>query len=115
MGVCPARYSNIYEINPKLRTRMMDFDALEISQNDLGLFYSSFKEWEVDINETIEIIRLLMACNETSKFAIKVFKISGEKESTTFAVDFPQYVFGLWDFCTLTKRMLGKSLNIINC
>jgi hypothetical protein len=108
MGICASKYSKIYELKPELRKNMMAFDSLGISEADLGQFYRSFLKWDEADKGVAEILEILMTCNETSKFAIKVFRRQHSRTTTNAdIVTFPEFVISIWEFCSLSKYMLG--------
>jgi Ca2+-binding EF-hand superfamily protein len=91
-------------------TEMMDqFTAMQLRKSDVQKLFDVFSTVDVDGSGTIGIAELLTFLDlDRTQFTEKVFSIFDDNKSGD--IDFKEFVMSLWNYCTLTKITLGKSL-----
>lgn len=105
MGCSPSKYHKIYSKNNVIRALKPNFDALLLSEDDVGRLYRVFKRVDMDNSGTIDTAELLTVMDvERTKFTTRVFSIFDEDKSG--AVDFKELVLALWNYCSLGKASL---------
>mmetsp|Transcript_1741 Transcript_1741/g.2724 ORF Transcript_1741/g.2724 Transcript_1741/m.2724 type:complete len:509 (-) Transcript_1741:189-1715(-) len=106
MGCGPStKYDNIYLTVPKVRQYIGDFNALGISERDVGRLYGLFTVIDSDGSGCIEIIELLMFLDvERTRFTKRIFSMFDDDNSGE--IDFREFVLSIWNYCTLGKTSL---------
>jgi Ca2+-binding EF-hand superfamily protein len=90
---------------PKVRQHVGDFNALGITECDVGRLYGLFRAIDGDGSGSIEIIELLMFLDvERTRFTKRIFSMFDDDNSGS--IDFREFVLSIWNYCTLGKTSL---------
>lgn len=104
MGCCCSAYGNVYS-RPEIAQHQELFDALMLSQLDVGRILKSFDKIDHDRSGTIELAELLAFLDlDKTIFTRRVFQMFDEDGSGL--VDFREMVLSLWNYCTLGRTTL---------
>jgi Ca2+-binding EF-hand superfamily protein len=109
MGCGMSSYPDIYSKNNKgLFELKPAFDALKLSENDIGRLYKYFRELDLTDSGTIEVAELeVYMKTESVPFTMRVLKMYDY--DNTGQLDFQEFVFMLWNYCTLDRQHFGTS------
>ena len=89
----------------------LQFQALQLTHSEVKKLHSYFFKADMDNGGTIELVELLTVIDvERTKFTERVFSIFDEDGSGK--IDFGEFVLALWNYCTLSKVILSKSLSM---
>ena len=90
----------VYEAVPKIRLWQKTFEALCLTENDVGRLYKIFRKIDKDSSFSIEVLELLMYLDiERTPFTKSAFSIFDDDKSGS--IDFREYVCALWNYCTV--------------
>lgn len=89
------------------RRKMIEFDALRLSLNDVRKLFHAFKRMDIDGSGSITLAELLGHIDlPRTAYTEKIFSIFDNDGSG--AIDFREFVLSVWNYCTLTKVNLGN-------
>jgi Ca2+-binding EF-hand superfamily protein len=104
MGACYS--DSVYE-DVKIKKFKEQFEALQLSANDIGRLHTIFNQIDVDFSGTIGLAELLAHIDlDQTTFTESVFSIFDEDGSGE--IDFREFVISLWNYCTLSRATLGQ-------
>ncbi len=110
MGACYS--DSIYE-DVKIKKFKEQFEALQLSAQDIGRLHTIFNQIDVDFSGTIGLAELLAHVDlDKTTFTESVFSIFDEDGSGE--IDFREFVISLWNYCTLSRATLGQSRDSIH-
>lgn len=98
----------VYEEVPAVEPFRSTFEALQLTEKDVGQLYKLFKKVTgpaadcVDRNQLLDFLDV-----DRNPFTLRVFSIFDEDGSG--AIDFREFVISAWNYCTLGNATLGKS------
>jgi Ca2+-binding EF-hand superfamily protein len=111
LPLCPFYDSvslSIYSSHPTLLNYRNSFQNLNLREKDIQKFYKIFQQLDEDEDGYIQYHELLTLLNyETTKFSIHIFDIYDVNK--VGKMNFVDFVFITWDFCTIEKTSLGKN------
>jgi hypothetical protein len=113
MGCGTSTYPDVYSKNSKGLIELKPaFDALRLSENDIGKLYKYFKTIDLTDSGTIEVAELeVYLQTEQVPFTTRVLRMYDYDNSGQ--LDFQEFVFMLWNYCTLDKQHFGKHIHIL--
>lgn len=95
----------IYSTNKNVLTLKPQFDALMLTEEDVGRLYRVFKRIDMDNSGSVDSAEFLTLMNvERTKFTVRIFSIFDEDKSGK--IDFREMVLSLWNYCSLGKASL---------
>ena len=104
MGSCQNKES-IYSKYPHLLKWRPEFDALMVSEYDVGQLYSVFCEIDEDGSGDIDLAEMVRFLElQRTKFNKRIFTLFDEDGSGE--VDFREFVIALWNYCTMGRPAL---------
>ncbi|CAM9923562.1 unnamed protein product [Scytosiphon promiscuus] len=96
---------SIYDTSVLARKYRHDFEALQLSEEQVRLMWDEFCKIDEDKSGEISLWELFEALEmKQSKFTKRIFRIFDEDGSGS--VDFREFVMSLWNYCTLSKAAL---------
>lgn len=104
MGGCvQSKFVRVYSHFPAVGIHSTDYEALNLSESEIGTFYSIYLSMPPVENGHINFLQMCSYVHvENNDFMRKVFDIGvGD------LVSFHTFVLGLWNFCTLDKHSYG--------
>jgi hypothetical protein len=100
------KYDLIYDTHQQVAKYQKEFEAIGLDQRDVGLLYTSFLGIDIDNSGAIILVELTdFLLLEESSFVKRAFRAFDADRSKT--IDFREFVWAVWDYCTLTKDSLG--------
>lgn len=105
MGSQTSRF-HIYEEVPEVRPYRSTFEALQLTEKDVGRLYKLFRKITGDNNTEVDRNNLLDFLDvDRNPFTLRVFSIFDEDNSGS--VDFREFVISAWNYCTLGNTTLA--------
>eukprot|EP00752_Nemacystus_decipiens_P017937 g16080.t1 len=96
---------SIYDTSVWARKYRHDFEALQLSEEQVRLMWDEYCKIDEDKSGEISLWELFEALDmKQSKFTKRIFRIFDEDGSGS--VDFREFVMSLWNYCTLSKAAL---------
>eukprot|EP00903_Cladosiphon_okamuranus_P012273 g11510.t2 len=96
---------SIYDTSVWARKYRHDFEALQLSEEQVKLMWDEYCKIDEDKSGEISLWELFEALDmKQSKFTKRIFRIFDEDGSGS--VDFREFVMSLWNYCTLSKAAL---------
>jgi len=92
--------------SPEFRHTMAQFKNMQLSENDVKRLYRVFELVDQDHSNSIALTELMDHIDlPRTVYTEKIFSIFDKDKSG--AIDFREFVFSVWNYCTLTKVNLG--------
>ncbi len=105
MGNC-IKHWDVYD-DPILNRWKPQFDALHMNFAVIGQMVEVFNLVDKNHSRTIDLDEMMIFLEvERTPFRDKVF-LQFDSD-TSGAIDFREFVLGLWNYCTLTQETIGK-------
>ncbi len=93
----------------KIKKYQNQYEALQLRQTDVTKLLSVFRKIDVNGGGSVELAELLVHINlDKTNFTKSVFLLFDRDGSGE--LDFREFVFSVWNFCTLTKHTLDLFL-----
>ena len=100
-----SRSTSVYEYVPSIACYKDQFSCLQLDEGSIAKLHKIFSNVDKDKSGCIDILELFMGLDiERNKFTKKVFSIFDTDGSGT--IDFKEFVYSLWNYCTLAKSTL---------
>ncbi|CAM9201691.1 unnamed protein product [Ectocarpus sp. 12 AP-2014] len=100
-----SKQASIYDTSVWARRYRHDFEALQLSEEQVRLMWDEYCKIDEDKSGEISLWELFEALDmKQSKFTKRIFRIFDEDGSGS--VDFREFVMSLWNYCTLSKAAL---------
>ncbi|CAM9439632.1 unnamed protein product [Pylaiella littoralis] len=100
-----SKHASIYDTSMWARKYRHDFEALQLSEEQVRLMWDEYCKIDEDKSGEISLWELFEALDmKQSKFTKRIFRIFDEDGSGS--VDFREFVMSLWNYCTLSKAAL---------
>lgn len=111
MGQCSAG-NTVYE-DASIAPLKAQFEALCLRPTDVQHFLKTFHAIDMDGSGSIGLSELLNHLDlERNRFTKRIFSIFDEDKSGQ--IDFREFVFSFWNYCTLSQATLGEYSCLIN-
>jgi len=102
---CTSPYAHVYKHFPAVLEQKELYDALLLSENDIGRLLYVFHKIDHDKGGSIDIAELLAFLDlEKTPWSRRIFTILDEDGNGT--VDFREFVVALWNYCSLGRSTL---------
>jgi Ca2+-binding EF-hand superfamily protein len=102
---CTSPYAHVYKHFPAVLKQKELYDALLLSENDIGRLLYVFHKIDHDKGGSIDIAELLAFLDlEKTPWSRRIFTILDEDGNGT--VDFREFVVALWNYCSLGRSTL---------
>lgn len=106
MGNCNKRKASLYQRVPWIAEYQEAFALLFFKEFHISKMYDLFDRVDKDHSGTVETLELFMALDiERTPFTKRVFSIFDEDNSGK--IDFKEFVYAVWNYCTLGKTTLA--------
>jgi hypothetical protein len=91
---------------PEYVAMLAQFQAMQLSRSQVSTMYNIFHKQDVDSKGQASLVALFVHLHiESTPFTEKAFLIFDDHNSGR--VDFKGFVMCVWNYCTLTKGILG--------
>ena len=100
--------TNVYGRAPEIVQYRRQFRAMKLTESDVGQYLTAFRKIDDDCSGSVDILEFLMYFDvERTRFTKRVFGIFDLDGSGK--MDFKEFVFSLWNYCTLDKDTLSMT------
>jgi hypothetical protein len=114
LNVWHAKYGSPYDFFTELLPYKATFEALHLTETDIGKFYLLFLEIDVDGSMSVDLSEVFNHLRiEKTYFNRRVFGLLDVDNSGS--LNFKEFVVGLWNYCTLTDALFGTIFHIKFC
>jgi Ca2+-binding EF-hand superfamily protein len=102
-----SQVSNVYaEVRPLMASKKQ-FSSLGLTENDVGEIYTAFSSIDVDNSYEITLGELLLFIQaEETPFFISIFRAFDANNNKK--IDIREFIFAVWNYCTLNHTRLCK-------
>jgi hypothetical protein len=105
------KYGSPYSFFTEILPFRPTFDALHLSEPEVGKFYLLFLDIDTDGSNSVDISEVFLRLRiEHTYFNKRVFGLLDIDGSGS--LNFEEFVVGIWNYCTLTDELFGKKLNL---
>lgn len=103
-----AKYGSPYNFFTEIRPFRPTFEALHLTEAEVGKFYLIFLDIDVDSSQTVDLSEVFNHLHiEKSYFNKRVFGLLDKDNNGS--LNFREFIVGLWNYCTLTGEEFGMT------
>ena len=106
MGICTSKSAYIKPNDQRLQLWEEQFLALQLRKNEILKLFKIYRKIDIDDSGCIEVDDLMIFLNTIEiNYALRAFSMFDVKG--TGKINFHDFVFSIWNYCTLGISSLG--------